>query len=209
MTTLPELIRVHGYFKPTGILHVGAAMLEEAEVYHQLVGEKVMWVEAQPHSPLRKERADKFGQILFENVPFSDKTEPVILSITNNEVSSSILPLKRHSEIYPDIVVTQALRAYAARADDFFEAGLPSDINTLVLDVQGAELKVLKGMGKLLDQIEWIWAEVNLKELYEGCVLKPELDHWLAQHGFPLQEFFPVHHGEWGESLYRRDPRKQ
>lgn len=202
--TFPELAKIHG-FKPKGILHVGAAMLEEAQDYKDMGVDTVVWVEAQPPNKQRQARAAEFGHQLYEFIPLSDKMERVSLRITSNEVSSSILPLKRHSSIYPDIFVTEEVPLITMRADNLFQGGLlPAAVDTLVLDVQGAELKVLNGMGNLLKQIQRVWAETNLKELYEGCVLKPQLDAWMLEHGFEYQEFHPVHLEEWGESLYRR-----
>lgn len=201
--TLKELSEKHG-FKPTGILHVGAGMLEEAEQYRDMGVEKVIWVEALPHSEDRFSRANEFGHELYEGTPFSDRQEDVILRVASNLVSSSILPFKRHSEVYSDIVVTKEIPMLAVPAADRLRGAFPPEIDTLVLDVQGAELKVLRGMGKLLDQIQRAWLEVNLKEMYAGCVLKPELDDWMAKAGFVNTEFFPVHDEEWGEALYWR-----
>jgi FkbM family methyltransferase len=192
-------------FKPNGILHVGASMLEEAEQYRDELGVKtVIWVEAQPHSERRSERAKWFDQVLYEQTPFSDKTEVVELRFASNEVSSSILPFKRHSEIYPDIVVTKTIPVVAVRADEFLVGRWPIEIDTLVLDVQGAELKVLKGLGELLTQIKLAWIETNLNELYEGCPLQPELDDWMAKHGFPNRDFQEIHKDEWGECAWWR-----
>lgn len=202
--TLKELSEKHG-FKPTGILHVGAAMLEEAEQYRDMGVEKVIWVEALPDDEKRAERAKLFDHVLFQSCPLSDKTEIVEFQVASNSVSSSILPLKRHADVYPDIVVDKTLTMMTFRADFYFGIyGFLQEIDTLVLDVQGAELKVLRGMGKLLDQIQRAWLEVNLKEMYAGCVLKPELDDWMAKAGFVNTEFFPVHDEEWGEALYWR-----
>jgi FkbM family methyltransferase len=200
---LPDLFRVHGW-KCGGIMHVGAAMLEEAEDYQSMGNPRVIWIEALPKSERRESRAHEFKQTLYERLAFSDAREPVKLRVASNEASSSILPFGRHSAIYPDIVVTQEIDMESRRPDEFFGDKFPPEIDTLVLDVQGAELKVLKGMGRLLNQIQRIWCEVNLKELYTGCALKPELDAWLKEAGFPHSEEHPVHLEEWSEALYWR-----
>lgn len=203
-TNLKELSEKHG-FKPTGILHIGAAMLNEAELYKELGVERVIWVEALPHDEARAARAESFGHVLYENLPLSDNTEFVWFQAASNWVSSSMLPFKRHAEVYPDITVKKLVPMIAVRAEDFFEwIPLPPEIDTLVIDVQGAELKVLRGMGKVLDQMKRCFLEVNLKEMYDGCVLKPELDDWMAKAGFGNSEFYPVHDDEWGESYFWR-----
>jgi len=189
--------------KPKGILHVGACMLEEAQHYKDLGVDRVIWVEALPHDPARRARAAEFGHELHEFTPLSDRIETVSLRVASNIVSSSILPFKRHSEIYPDIIVKDEIPAITQRGDKLFNY-FPPEIDAMCVDVQGAELKVLKGMGMLLDQINVIYAEVNLRELYDGCVLKDELSTWLKQQGFVNQEFFPVHLEEWEEGAFWR-----
>lgn len=203
-TNLKELSEKHS-FKPTGILHVGASELNEAQLYKDMGVRTVIWVEALPHEDRRSAKAKEFGHVLFQACPFSDQQEIVEFQVTSNEVSSSILPLKRHAEVYPDIFVKKTLTMMTFRADFWFELyGFPEEIDTIVIDVQGAELKVLRGMGKLLDQIQRAFLEVNLKEMYDGCVLKPELDDWMAKAGFVNSEFYPVHDEEWGEGYWWR-----
>lgn len=201
--TLTELCQKHS-FKPDGILHVGAAMLEEAEEYRDLGVKTVIWVEALPGDEERRERAKLFGHELHELLPLSDENNDIILKVTTNTFSSSILPLKRHYELYPEVTVEREIKTMSRRADGYFTT-FPKEINTLVLDVQGAELKVLRGMGQLIYQFQWCLVETFLTELYEGCALKPELDRWMRDRGFQNAEYIPVLEGEWGDTLYRRE----
>ena len=73
----------------------------------------------------------------------------------------------------------------------------------LNMDIQGAELKCLKGFERNLGMINAIYAEVNEKELYAGCALLPELDAWLSEHGFVRVHTHMTPHG-WGDALYIR-----
>ena len=52
------------------------------------------------------------------------------------------------------------------------------------MDVQGYELEVLKGFGDKLKQIQYIYTEVSLKELYEQNILLSDLDKFLNINGF-------------------------
>lgn len=57
----------------------------------------------------------------------------------------------------------------------------------VVLDVQGAELEVLKGFGlNNLNNIEELLVEISIKEIYKGGVLFDELHDFLTEHGFKL-----------------------
>ena len=72
------------------------------------------------------------------------------------------------------------------------------------MDLQGAELLALKGMGNLVDHIQVLHTEVVYRELYAGQVLFPDLHAWLLK-----RKFVQVHHQraitvpEWfGEAVY-------
>ena len=53
--------------------------------------------------------------------------------------------------------------------------------NFLNLDIQGAELKALKSMGDYLNNVDYIYTEVNSDYVYEDCALITELDDYLSQ----------------------------
>ena len=76
--------------------------------------------------------------------------------------------------------------------------------NFLNMDIQGAELKCLQGFEDGLKMIDYIYAEVNTKELYAGCAQLPELDAWLAARGFKRVEISMTGWG-WGDALYVRN----
>jgi hypothetical protein len=50
--------------------------------------------------------------------------------------------------------------------------------------VQGAELKVLRGAGDKLNDVQVIFTEAGVEAYYEGHMLKPELDQFLLEQGF-------------------------
>jgi FkbM family methyltransferase len=56
-------------------------------------------------------------------------------------------------------------------------------IDILKLDVQGAELEVLRGAGDLLARIRYIIAEVAFQPMYEGGCLFPEVMAFLHERG--------------------------
>jgi len=57
----------------------------------------------------------------------------------------------------------------------------------LKIDVQGGELDVLKGIGPLLDVIDYIYLEVSFIELYEGQPLFAEINKFLNSAGYNLR----------------------
>lgn len=135
----------------------------------------------------------------------SDAVGPVEFKITNNFQSSSILDLKTHLVEHPHVHVVKTVTATTVQLDTLVEQhAIKADF--LNMDIQGAELKCLKGFERNLGMINAIYAEVNEKELYAGCALLPEMDSWLSERGFVRVHTHMTPHG-WGDALYvRRTP---
>lgn len=60
----------------------------------------------------------------------------------------------------------------------------PEACNVLVLDLQGAELRVLQSAGEILKGLDLIITEVNDQPRYEGCPGVEEIDSFLNRLGF-------------------------
>ena len=75
------------------------------------------------------------------------------------------------------------------RFDEIFNEIIVTQHKHVVLDVQGAELMVLKGFGTLLNYISSIKVEVSTYEVYLGGASYFELRSFLVKQGFtPLWE---------------------
>ncbi len=59
-----------------------------------------------------------------------------------------------------------------------------NNIDLAFIDVQGAELMVLKGAGDFIKNIEAIWMEVESIELYANQPLKNDVESFMKSHGF-------------------------
>ena len=57
-------------------------------------------------------------------------------------------------------------------------------------------------MEKYLDKVDYIYSEVNEKELYIGCALIPQLDEYLSGFGFKRVETKMCGNTGWGDALY-------
>ena len=69
--------------------------------------------------------------------------------------------------------------------------------NFLNLDIQGAELKALKSMGDYLNNVDYIYTEVNSDYVYEDCALITELDDYLSQFNLKRVETKWCGHFRW------------
>jgi FkbM family methyltransferase len=196
---LSDCVKNHG-IKITGVLHVGAHTGEENDAYlaEGVPQSSIYWVEAIPE--LCTTLSHRFPNVIQAVV--SDTVGPVEFKITNNLQSSSILELKTHLIEHPNIDVIRRIQTTSVKLDTLVEQyNIKADF--LNMDIQGAELKCLKGFEKGLGMINAIYAEVNEKELYAGCALLPELDTWLAERGFVRVDIKMTQHG-WGDALYVR-----
>jgi FkbM family methyltransferase len=62
-------------------------------------------------------------------------------------------------------------------------------IDLMWLDAQGAELSILKGLGKRIENVNVVQCEVEFREMYSGQPLWPEVHRFMAAHGFVFHGF--------------------
>lgn len=102
--------------------------------------------------------------------------------------SSSLLPPELHRDIFPWVRFDQVVEVPTERLDHVTERVRIDGIDFIHLDVQGAELAVLRGAGALLDRVRAVWMEVEAIPLYRGQPLKPEVEAFMTGHGFEMRK---------------------
>lgn len=192
----------------TGVLHIGANTGQE-EVHYAANGiERIIWVEADPETfdKLSKSTTGKIPNTIFINACIGENEGEVVdFNLSNNDrQSSSFLPLGTHATVHPDVVYTESIKATIKRIDNIFHASdfKMTDYTFLNIDIQGAELMALKGMGKLLAQVEYAYLEVNKAELYIGCALIDEIDSYMSLFDFVRVETLWAGNTNWGDAFY-------
>jgi FkbM family methyltransferase len=190
------------------VLHLGANTGQEAEEYYAHGIDTVVWVEAH-HSTFLKlvgHVRPYPNHICLEACVGDVDGKEVTFHVANNGCqSSSILEFGTHKREHPTVSFIQDVRMVTRRVDTlmsenkitFKEGGF------LNIDLQGAELLALKGMGKLIDCFDHIYVEVNEEELYKGCALVSEVDHFLARQGFVGKDCHMTKSG-WGDKYYQK-----
>ncbi|GIW42393.1 MAG: hypothetical protein KatS3mg076_2970 [Candidatus Binatia bacterium] len=63
------------------------------------------------------------------------------------------------------------------------EAGVDS-VDLLCMDIQGAELHALRGLGDRIEAVRFVVTEIERRPIYEGQSLFPEVDAYLRSRGF-------------------------
>jgi FkbM family methyltransferase len=195
---------VKKYGKPNGIIHIGAHLMEERDDYVNEGINNIIWIEANPsiYSIIQQNHIGS-NEKLF-NYTVSDIDDKIIdFYITNNGQSSSILELDKHKIHHPSIFVTETIKTKTKRIDTIIsEKNIDINLyNFLNIDIQGAELLALKGFGNLINNIKYIYTEINTNTLYQNCALINDIDEYLNSFGFKRVET-EMTDFEWGDALY-------
>ena len=200
---LETLVRENGV-KPGPTLHVGAHTGEEAAEYARLGFVPVFWLEANEDLlPVLHQNLDVYPGQRIICALVTDEPKELMFHIASNGASSSYMQLGTHAWEHPDVTYVGERKMLATTVDILFDEGTITQASYVSMDVQGAELDVLKGAERYIKEVEAIYAEVNADELYEGCALFDEVTSWLAERGFQrrVTRMTPAH---WGDCLYTR-----
>ena len=198
---LHELVKKYNIqFK--GVLHVGAHECEEIKDYEMYLPRSlILWIEALPGKVnLCKQR---YPNLLIENAVVSDVVETVRFNVSNNGQSSSMLDFGLHSTFHPHVHYVTCFETKTKLLKNI----LPNyniNYNFLNLDIQGAELKALKGMEEYLPNVDYIYTEVNSDYVYKECALITELDEYLLKFGLHRVETKWAGECRWGDAFYIR-----
>jgi FkbM family methyltransferase len=115
------------------------------------------------------------------------------IHVAANSWSSSLLPMgERHLASAPDSGYTGTETVPVARLDSVWEDAVGEGERVfLKLDVQGFEMRVLRGAGRRLDDVAGVQAELALTKLYEGDSPWREVVDYLEVRGFVLAGLEP------------------
>jgi len=192
-----------------GIIHIGAHECEERYQYlvkfHNITDDEIIWIDA------LKDKVDyiksSYPSIKIFNECISDMDdECVTFKVTNNYQSSSILNLKEHLIEHPDIYEINKIEMKTKTLKTFYKENnfAYNQFNFMALDIQGAELLALKGAQEILDHVDYLYLEVNTKEIYENCALLEDVEKYLEKFGFKRQNILMTGHG-WGDAFYAKN----
>lgn len=194
--------------KSTFVLHLGANTGQEAEAYKAQGVHHVIWIEAIPEvfTQLARNIA-RYPNSVALCACLSDKDgQMVTFNVSSNDAqSSSFLEFGTHAKEHPTVKFTKTIQLVTSRVDTLLNQHniQLSSGGFLNIDLQGAELLALIGIGDLLTRFDYIYVEVNTAELYKGCPHAEEIDSYLFEYGFVGIETKMTNHG-WGDKFYMR-----
>ncbi len=92
----------------------------------------------------------------------------------------------------------------AIRLDNYCQSQGIREIDLLCMDVQGAELRALRGLGKLISQVRSIVSEIERRPIYYDQDLYPEVDSYLLAASF--HQVVEVYRDRWfSDFLYEHN----
>lgn len=189
----------------SGVVHVGAHLGEEAELYDSLGIKKVIWIEANPDvlPKILKVIAPYSGQHLLHALVLDREMQNVAFNVTNYDgMSSSVLPWGTHTNFSPDTVIDHTIVLNSTTLDLLASGGIFADCNMLNIDIEGAGLLALQGATKLLQQIDHLYLEVQTESVYLGGAMLHEYLEFLPD--FEQLALGMVEGQGWGDLYLRR-----
>ena len=136
---------------------------------------------------LKKSEKDKYWEV-FRPVALGNKNSEVLINISENSVSSSILQISNeHIKNAPGSKFINKQSIEERKLEDILDEININDQNLfLKIDTQGYEFQVLQGCLNILEKFKGILVEVSLVELYVGQKKWFEIVDLIQSHGFKL-----------------------
>ncbi|QBF31318.1 FkbM family methyltransferase [Thalassococcus sp. S3] len=198
------------------IVHVGAHWAEDAAHYEACGAKTVLWIEADPGTfrRLREVLAERTGatrHIAECALVSSREDRQVSFNRFNGDGASSSVyrSAPTRANRFPGSHETGEVLALKTRTLDAVMASHGVDASAagtamLVIDVQGHELEVLRGLDVGLTQFDLCKCEVSRIPMYQNAPLFPDIDAHFRSFGFRLAShryaLVPSH----GDVLYQR-----
>lgn len=172
----------------SGVVHVGANTGQERWTYKKH-GLRVIWIEPIPEVFARLEknmRGFSRQRALQGLVTDIDDKDYQFHVASNRGGSSSILDLKEHKDIWPDVSYTTTISLKSTTLTSLLQREQvdPREYQALIMDTQGSELLVLQGAIPILENFKYIQTEVADFEAYEDCCQLADISKFMEEHGY-------------------------
>jgi FkbM family methyltransferase len=185
-----------------GIVHIGAHYGEEISEYVNNGIQNIVLFEplADNFNILKQKVQTLNANIRGYQVALGSEKKIATMNLSSNNLeSSSLLVPKLHLEHHGHVKFEGTEEVEVDLLDNYEL----SDVNFMNMDVQGYELEVLKGAKETLNQIDYVYCEVNRGEVYENNALIEEIDEYLGNYGFErVETHWPEEWFQWGDAVY-------
>ena len=195
---------------PRSLIHVGAnSGRDEISIYKNSLAKTCLYIEPIPEvfQQLKSNLEGIPNHYPIQAVCSDVNDEEIIFNVASNSGrSSSIFDWGNHKNLYPKTEYVEQLKLQTKTLDTLVEQRfLDHHFDLLVMDTQGAELKILMGSHKLLkNQLTYVFSEIGEDPLYEGGCTFEEVTAFLKLHGFRLKNM-ELNYKNWGNALYVKE----
>ena len=185
-----------------GIVHIGAHYGEEIlEYVNNGIRNIVLFEPLLDNFNVLKQRVQNLNaNIQGHQIALGSEKKTAVMNLSSNNLeSSSLLKPKLHLEHHAHVKF-EGTEEVEVDILDNYDLG---SINFINMDVQGYELEVLKGAVKTLNQIDYVYCEVNRGEVYENNAMIGEIDEYLGKYKFErVETHWPEEWFQWGDAVY-------
>ena len=172
--------------------------IQSIEFYNNFPNAKIYAFECNPNTlPLCRENikvytdriiliegavADYDGEITFYPI---DQKNTITTWEDGNPGASSLF--KSNGTYTPEYYVQNEIRTNCHRLDTIMTKYGVDRVDIVWMDLQGAELLALKSLGNKLKDVDLIYTEATYKEIYTGQVMFDELNRFMLDNDFCVQ----------------------
>ena len=175
------------------VVHVGAHLAEEAKEY-EYHGCQVLWIEADPTLvEVIQQQGVPQNQLVVQGLLTDSIGETrTLYEMGQKGAHSTVLQPIRST----DVSSTRMLKS--TTLDQVLSSRSVSEVDLLVMDIQGAELMALRGSLETLKKTRMVFLEASTRDIYyKGTPRLHELDDFFCALGF--SRVMTVLHGQNGD----------
>jgi len=208
-----EILRDMDLPAPRGVLQVGASYGQELPVFQAHGVTSGVFVEPleAPFQHLAQACKRIPGYVAVQTLCSEETGAKHTFHVASNHgMSSSLLRPNNHLSQFDYVKFDRTIEVVSNRLDDVVAflagqgySGVVDALDTLYMDTQGAELRILRGAERVLSRIKYILTEVTRNELYEGAPTLTDLSMYLETAGFTLNNVY-FNKEQCGDALFIR-----
>jgi FkbM family methyltransferase len=135
----------------------------------------------------------------------SDSEGTASLNIAESPgITSLFMPARNLRDMYPgESAIKEIVRVESVTIDDWADRSGVNSVELMKFDIQGAELKALRGARRMLTSSTLaVYTELLFNPLYEGGALYSEVDLFLRDVGFVLFDLYKPRYDKQGKLLW-------
>jgi FkbM family methyltransferase len=191
-----DMIRSSNLSQPVGIIQVGASFGQE---FSHFLAEGItsgIFIEPlqKPFEAVASLCQQLVGFVAVQALCSDSSGKTVNFNVASNGgMSSSLLAPGSHLQQFDWVKFDQTLSLTTITLDELmaqvFAAGYApvcNSVDTLYMDTQGAELKILQGAQGTLKFVKYVFTEVTRNNMYVGAPTLSDLTSFMELHGFTL-----------------------